>query len=84
MPEDDAMRWLEKELDRQGEALIEYRTESKAESAALREEVKDLPAIRKEAELVKDTLRQNTQVIYVLIGLIISSGALTALLKGVI
>jgi hypothetical protein len=84
MTDDDAMRLLEKELDRQQEQLIEFRQASKTEVAALEGEVKTVPALRKEVEMLKETVRSNTQVMYVLVGLIISSGIAGALLKGVI
>lgn len=84
MTEEIATRLLEKELDRQGAELTDFRRDVKEELTELRQETKETPALRREVAMLKDTVRSNTQVMYVLVGLLISSGALTALLKGVI
>jgi hypothetical protein len=84
LTEEIATRLLEKELDRQGAELTDFRRDVKEELTELRQETKETPALRREVAMLKDTVRSNTQVMYVLVGLLISSGALTALLKGVI
>jgi hypothetical protein len=71
--EPSPMNLLMKELDRQGD-----------EVELLRTGVSEVPALRKEVEMLKETVRSNTQVMYILVGLLITSGAATALLKGVI
>jgi hypothetical protein len=71
--ESSTTRLLEKELDRQGGEISELKTE-----------VKVLPSIRTEVEMLKETVKQNTQVMYILVGLIISSGAITALITKVL
>ncbi len=48
------------------------------------EEIRTVGALRKEVEMLKETVRSNTQVMYILVGLIISSGIAGALLKGLI
>lgn len=82
MADDDAMRLLEKELDRQKDQLVDYRRASKAEMAELEGDVKDVSALRKEVQILSETVKSNTQVMYILVGLLISSGILGALLKG--
>jgi hypothetical protein len=78
----DAKRLLEKELDRQAEQLVEYRRAGKAEVAELEKEIKDVSALRKEVQILSETVKSNTQVMYILVGLLISSGIIGALLKG--
>jgi hypothetical protein len=69
----EPLRLLEKQLDRQGSEIDE-----------LRRGQEEVPGLRKEVAMLKETVRSNTQVMYVLVGLIISSGFAGALLKGVI
>jgi hypothetical protein len=84
MSEDSSMRLLEKELDRQGQQIIDHRKATREELEQLQGEVKELPALRREVQMLSDTVKSNTQVMYILVGLLISSGALGALLKGVL
>jgi hypothetical protein len=83
-PGDPTMRFLEKELDRQAAEQIDFRRDIQTDVDAIRDKVEDVPALRREVEMLKETVRSNTQVMYVLVGLLISSGAITAFLKGVI
>jgi hypothetical protein len=83
MADDNAMRLLEKELDRQGKQIVDHRKAAAAELEELEQDVKDLPALRREVQMLSDTVKSNTQVMYILVGLLISSGILGALLKGV-
>lgn len=84
MTDENTNRLLEKELDRQAEQLVEFREASKGEARELRKEVKDVPALQKEVEMLRDTVKSNTSVMYLLVGVIITSGLAGALLKGVI
>jgi hypothetical protein len=82
MTDDSSMRLLEKELDRQKDQLVDYRRTGKAELAELEGQIKDVSALRKEVQILSETVKSNTQVMYILVGLLISSGILGALLKG--
>lgn len=67
------------------ESLDEYRlTQAEEKLDQHDEKLESLSSLRTEVEMLKETVKSNTQVMYGLALLLISSGAITALLKGVI
>jgi hypothetical protein len=66
----ETQRFLEKELDRQERDI-----------AALENEVRDVPGLRKEVGMLRESVRSNTNAVYTLVAVIIGTGLLGALLK---